>query len=72
MVGGFGTEGIVITDIIRVVIADANDIWNIPEDYELVIMVIQFCFCIFKNRLLGLIMLMYSGVFKSTRAFVTV
>ena len=70
--GGFGTVGMVITDIARVVIADANDTWNIPEEYELVITVIQSCFCTFKNQLLGLIILIYPGVFKSIKVFITV
>ena len=60
----------VIADIIRVVITDANDTWNIPEKYELVITAIRSYFYTFKNRLFGLIILIYPGVFKLTRAFV--
>ena len=72
MVSGFGTVSIVITDIIRAVIINANDIWNIPEEYELVIIVIWFYFCTFKNWLFGLIILIYPGVFKLIRACITV
>ena len=61
----------VITDIIRAVITNANDTWNILEEYELIITVIRFYFRTFKNQLLGLIILTYPGVFKSTKAFAT-
>ena len=74
-VGGFGTVSgfsMVITDIIRVVITDANNTWNILKEYKLVITVIRFCFYIFKNRLLGFIILIYPGVFKLIRVFVIV
>ena len=30
----------VIADIVKAVITDANDTWNIPEKYELIITVI--------------------------------
>ena len=71
-VGGFGTDGMVIADITRAVIANANDTWNIPEEHELIITAIQSYFYTFKNQLLGLIILIYPRVFELTRAFVTV
>ena len=49
----------------------AKDTWNIPKKYELVITVMRFYFRILKNRLLGLNILIYPGVFKLTKAFIT-
>ena len=62
----------VIMDIVRAVITNANDTWNILKEYELIITVIQSYFRTFKNRLLGLIILIHPGVFKSIREFVTI
>ena len=38
--GGFGIGGMVITNIVKAVIINANNIWNIPEKYKLIITVI--------------------------------
>ena len=73
MVGRFNIINgfrIVITNIVRAVITNTNNTWNILKEYKLVITVIRSCFCTFKNRLFRLIILIYPGVFKLTRAFV--